>query len=327
MTQSTPDTRPMSPAAWGALAIVYVVWGSTYLGIRIAIETMPPLLSGAVRFLVAALLLAGFLAVRQGAGVLRASPSRVASAALVGILLLTGGNGMVSVAEEHLASGLAALLVASVPLWLVVLRTMSGDRPPAATLAGVGIGFAGVALLSLLGHGGSGSVEGMVIILLASMSWAVGSFLSGRLPLPGHSLTTSVYEMAAGGLTLLVLAAARGEHVDVSQISARSWIALAYLIVFGSLVAFTAYSWLLGNAPISLVGTYAYVNPAVAVFLGALVLDEPVTWTVVLGGAVIIAGVGIVVSTERRGRPPGRPTAPSAVRHSRAPAGADRPAR
>lgn len=303
MTQTTPDTRLMSPTAWGALSIVYVVWGSTYLGIRIAIETMPPLLSGAVRFLVAAALLAGYLVVRRGPGAIKAGPRELGSAALVGILLLTGGNGMVSVAEQHLTSGLAALLVASVPLWLVVLRSVSGDRPPVRTLAGVGIGFAGVALLSLLGHGGSGSAEGVVIILLASLSWAVGSFLSARLPMPGNNLTASVYEMAAGGVTLLALSAVQGEHVDVTQISGRSWTALAYLIVFGSLVAFTAYSWLLKNAPISLVGTYAYVNPAVAVFLGALVLSEPVTWTVVVGGAVIIAGVGIVVSTERKSQP------------------------
>src|SRR6266567_1770517 len=146
MATSTPDTRPMNPAAWGALAIVYVVWGSTYLGIRITIETMPPLMSGAIRFLVAALLLAGYLAVRHGPGVLRTSPRRLGSAVLVGVLLLTGGNGMVSVAEQHLTSGLAALLVASVPLWLVVLRTLTGDRPPVATLAGVATGFAGVAL-------------------------------------------------------------------------------------------------------------------------------------------------------------------------------------
>ena len=302
MASSTPDHRPMSPAAWGALAIVYVVWGSTYLGIRIAIETLPALLSGSLRFLTAALLLAGFLAVRQGPAVLRVAPRQLGSAALVGILLLTGGNGMVAIAEEHLATGLAALLVASVPLWLVVFRTATGDRPPVATLTGVITGFAGVALLSLLGHGGSGSAVSVVVVLVGSLSWALGSFLSGRLPLPANSLTTSVYEMAAGGLAMAGVGLLRGEHLDVTQVSARSWTALAYLVVFGSLAAFTAYSWLLGHAPISLVGTYAYVNPAVAVLLGALILSEPVTVTVLLGGAVIIAGVGIVVSTERRPR-------------------------
>jgi drug/metabolite transporter (DMT)-like permease len=222
----------------------------------------------------------------------------------VGVLLLTAGNGMVAVAEQHISTGLTALLVASVPLWLVVFRAATGDRPPFATVAGVLTGFAGVALLSLLDRGGSGSVLGIVIVLGASLSWAAGSFLSSRLPMPANTLVTSVYEMVAGGLGMVVVAAVKGESMDVAQVSGRSWLALGYLIVFGSLVAFTSYSWLLGNAPISLVGTYAYVNPAVAVLLGALVLSEQVTWPMILGGAVIIAGVGIVVSTERRARPP-----------------------
>jgi drug/metabolite transporter (DMT)-like permease len=218
-------------------------------------------------------------------------------------LLLTSGNGLVAIAEQHISTGLSALLVASVPLWLVIFRTATGDRPSTRTLTGVATGFAGVALLSLLNHGGSGSAVGVMIILLASLSWAAGSFLSGRLPMPANSLVTSVYEMAAGGLALIVVGLGRGEHLNLAHVSGRSWTALAYLVVFGSLVAFTSYSWLLGHAPISIVGTYAYVNPAVAVGLGALILNERVTWTVLLGGAVIIAGVGIVVSTEKRAKP------------------------
>ncbi len=301
----------MTAAAWGALAIVYVVWGSTYLGIRIAIESIPTLMSGGMRFLVASALLAGFVAVRHGRGALRVSARRLGSAALVGVLLLAGGNGMVAVSEEHLATGLAALLVASVPLWLVLFRIGTGDRPPLATLAGVIAGFAGVGLLSLLGHGGSGSTASVVIILFGSLCWALGSFVSGRLPLPANSLTTSVYEMVAGGIAMLLLGLAHGERLHPSQVTTRSWLALAYLVAFGSLAAFTAYSWLLGNAPISLVGTYAYVNPAVAVALGALFLNEPVTWTVLAGGAIIIAGVGLVVSTERRPRTPRKDPEPA----------------
>lgn len=293
----------MTPFAWAALWAVYVLWGSTYLGIGIVIETIPPLLSGAMRFTTAALLLAGFLVVRGGPGVLKVSRRQLGSAALVGILLLTCGNGMVAVAEQHISTGLAALLVASVPLWLVVFRAAAGDRPRAATLIGVITGFGGVAMLSLVHDGGEGSTLGVIVILAASLAWSIGSFLAGRLPMPENSLVTSVYEMAAGGLALAVVAFGRGESVDLAQISGRSWIALCYLIVFGSLVAFTAYAWLLGHAPISLVGTYAYVNPVVAVMLGALVLSEAVTWLMVLGGAVIVAGVGIVVSTERRPAP------------------------
>ena len=292
----------MSPVAWTALIVVYIVWGSTYLGIGIAVETMPPLFSGGLRFLVAATLLGAALVIRHGPGVLRVPPRRLGSAAVVGFLLLTTGNGLVAVAEQHLSTGLAALLVASVPLWLVVFRLVTGDRPPALTIAGVLAGFAGVAVLSVLRGGGTGNTVGVVVVLTASLSWAVGSFISGRLPMPGNSFVTSVYEMVAGGLCLVVLGFARGEEFHVEQVSVRSWTALAYLVVFGSLLAFTSYSWLLGNAPISLVGTYAYVNPAVAVLLGALILDERVTWPVVLGGAIIIAGVGLVVSTERRRR-------------------------
>jgi drug/metabolite transporter (DMT)-like permease len=294
----------MTALAWAALIVVYIVWGSTYLGIGIVIETIPPLLGGAVRFLVAAALLAGALSIRHGPGVLRVPPRRLGSAALIGLLLLTGGNGMVAIAEQHISTGLTALLISSVPLWLVLFRRLSGDRPPFATIAGVATGFLGVAVLSLLRGGGAGSTLGIVVVLLASLSWSIGSFLSGRLPLPGNSFVTSVYEMTAGGLALLVIGAARGESLDFAQVSVRSWIALAYLVTFGSLLAFTSYSWLLGNAPISLVGTYAYVNPAVAVLLGALVLGEHVTWPTLLGGAIIIVGVGLVVSTERRSKQP-----------------------
>jgi drug/metabolite transporter (DMT)-like permease len=294
----------MTPLAWAALVVVYVVWGSTYLGIEIVIETMPALVSAGIRFLVAAALLAAFLAVRHGPGALRVSRRQLGSAALVGVLLLTGGNGMVSVSQQHISSGLAALLVASMPLWLVLFRTASGDRPPLATLAGVVTGFAGVALLSVLpGGGASGSALGMAVVLFASFSWAVGSFLAGRLAMPASSFTASVYEMAAGGLALLALGFGRGETLDPAAFSGRSWLALGYLVVFGSLLAFTSYAWLLGNAPLSLVGTYAYVNPVVAVVLGALVLNEIVTWEMLLGGAIIVLGVGLVVSTESRPRP------------------------
>jgi drug/metabolite transporter (DMT)-like permease len=311
MTVSTPDTtRSMTSVAWAALIVVYIVWGSTYLGIGIVIETIPPLLGGAMRFIAAAVLLGIALSIRYGPGVLRVSPRRLGSAALVGLLLLTFGNGMVSIAEQHISTGMAALLVSSVPLWLVIFRAASGDRPPVKTVVGVVIGFTGVALLSLLRDGGSGNVIGVVVILLAALSWSIGSFFSSRLPMPGNTFVASVYEMAAGGLALVVLSLSRGETLDVGQVSTRSWLALAYLITFGSLLAFTSYVWLLDNAPISLVGTYAYVNPAVAVLLGAIVLSEQVSWPIIAGGAVIIAGVGMVVSTERRAKRPAPVAAP-----------------
>ncbi|MEW9554627.1 EamA family transporter [Nonomuraea sp. NPDC050783] len=301
MSTNTTDNR--SPLLiWGALAIVYVVWGSTYLGIRLAIETMPPMLSGSMRFLVAALLLGAFLLIRKGREPFRMSARQFGGAALVGLLLLTGGNGMVAVAEQHISSGLAALLVASVPLWLVVFRIAFRDRPALLTLAGVLVGFGGVAALSLNGGGESASTTGVVVILLASLSWSIGSFLSARIPMPPNVWAASMVEMGAGGLGLVVTGLSFGERLDPAAVSGTSWAALAYLILVGSLVGFTAYTWLLGNAPISLVSTYAYVNPVVAVVLGVLVVNETVTPQIIAGGAVILLGVALVVSTERRAK-------------------------
>ncbi|NUO98326.1 MAG: EamA family transporter [Nonomuraea sp.] len=300
MSANTTDSRPPL-LIWGALTIVYVVWGSTYLGIRIAIETMPPMLSGALRFVTAALLLGGFIVIRKGLAPFRVSWRQFCGAALVGLLLLTGGNGMVAVAEQHISSGLAALLVASVPLWLVVFRIMVRDRPAVLTLAGVLVGFGGVAALSLTG-GQSVDTTGIVVILVASLSWSIGSFLSARIPMPANPFAASTIEMLVGGAGLAVTGAFLGERLDLAAISGRSWAALAYLVLVGSLVGFTAYTWLLGNAPISLVSTYAYVNPVVAVLLGVLVVNEHVTTQIIAGGAVILVGVALVVSTERRAR-------------------------
>ncbi|MEV0306621.1 EamA family transporter [Nonomuraea fuscirosea] len=301
MSANATDSR--SPLlVWGALAIVYVVWGSTYLGIRISIETLPPMLQGTLRFVTAGLLLGGFLLVKRGRSAFRMSWRQAGGAALVGLLLLTGGNGMVAVAEQHISSGLAALLVAAVPLWLVVLRLAFRDRPAVLTLAGVLVGFCGVAALSLNGGGEAADTSGIVVILLASLSWSVGSFLSGRIPMPGDAWTASTIEMLAGGIGLAVAGLSLGERLDLAAVSGRSWLALTYLVLVGSLVGFTAYTWLLGNAPISLVSTYAYVNPIVAVVLGVLVVDEHVTTQILIGGLVILVGVALVVSTERRGR-------------------------
>ncbi|GAA3142628.1 drug/metabolite exporter YedA [Planomonospora alba] len=299
MSPNAADKRT-SLLVWGALGIVYVVWGSTYLAIMIVIETIPPLLSGAMRFTTAALVLTAVLAALRGRTALRMTLRQAGGAALVGLLLLTAGNGMVSVAEQHISSGLAALLVASTPLWLVVLRFTVRDRPGLLTLAGVLVGFGGVAVLSLTGGSGASDGTGITIILLASVSWSIGSFISSRIPMPPNPFAASAVEMAAGGAGLLLIGLAAGERLDPAVVSGRSWGALAYLVVMGSLVAFTSYVWLLGNAPISLVSTYAYVNPVVAVALGALVLGEPVTGSMAVAGLVIVVGVALVVSTERR---------------------------
>ena len=296
-----------SPAAvWSALSVVYVVWGSTYLAIAFLVETMPPLLSMGVRFVCASVLLGGIVAVRQGPRALLISRANLLATLLVATLLLAGGLGAVTLAEEAgVASGVAALLVAAMPLWLVLLRAGSGDRPSRSTLAGVLTGFAGIAILVLPGSGTAGPWLGMVGILVGTLSWALGSFLSPRLPLPTNPFALTTWEMLLGGLVLSAIGLLRGEaaEVDPADFSAASLWAWAYLVVVGSVVAFTAFVWLLGNARLSLISTYAYVNPVVAVLLGRIFRGEPLTAAVVVGGAVTVAGVVLVVRGERPDAP------------------------
>ena len=289
---------------WIALGIVYVAWGSTYVGIRVMDRTIPPLIGSAVRFVGAGVVMYAFLALRRRA-LPRVSGRELASLALVGILLLTGGNGLVTLGELHVPAGFAALLVASMPLWLVVLRTITGDRPRGATLLGLGIGFVGVAVLVLrAGHGEGVSAPHALVVVGAALSWATGSLLSSRLPLPRDLAAGTAIEMVIGGAALAVLGPIAGEHWGTvfAHASADSLLAILYLALAGSILAFTAYVWLLRNAPISQISTYAYINPAVAVLLSALILGEAVSALIVLGGAIIVLAVAVVITSEARGR-------------------------
>ena len=263
---------------WTGLWIVYVVWGSTYLAIRVVVETMPPLLSGGVRFMVAGAILYAVLLVRGGRAGVRFTREQVVSAAIVGTLLVTGGNGLVMVGELDVPSGLAALIIASVPLWVVVYRRVAGEAIATGTLVGVAVGFVGLALI-LLPSGSNDEVTswvGLLLLCLAAPSWALGSFLSKRRPLPADPFLSTSLQMMLGGLTSLIAGLGRGEagDVDLGSFSADSLLAFGYLIAIGSLVAFTAYVWLLQNAPVSKVATYAYVNPIIAIFLGWAILAE-----------------------------------------------------
>jgi drug/metabolite transporter (DMT)-like permease len=235
---------------------------------------------------------------------LRANRTQLTTAAVSGILLLAGGNGLVTVAEQRVDSGLVALIIACVPLWIVILRLLLRDRPGPATALGVLIGLAGVALIFLPGGSGEIDLGYAALAVLAALSWAVGSLLLTLRPVPADPLTLTTVEMAAGGLVLLVAAAAHGEMARFApgDAPASAWFALSYLVVFGSLIAFTAYVWLLGNAPVSIVATYAYVNPAVAVLLGALIAGERLTRSALAGGLVILAAVALVVTAESRVR-------------------------
>jgi drug/metabolite transporter (DMT)-like permease len=292
-------------AVWTALAVVYVAWGSTYLGIRVMDRTIPPLLGAGVRFFAAGtLLVVGLTLWRRRLP--RVAARELASLALVSVLLLVAGNGGVSYAERHVPSGLAALLVASVPLWILVFRTVAGEAPRRATLVGLAIGFVGVGLLVLRGGGEQHvSIAQMLVVVAAAASWALGSWLSGRLPMPADASAGTAIEMLIGGVVLIAVGPLSGERWSAlsEHASPDSLAAVAYLVVFGSILAFTAYVWLLSHAPISQVSTYAYVNPIVAVALGALVLGEPITAVTLLGGAIIVLAVAVVIRSEASGRP------------------------
>ena len=301
---------------WLGLATIYLVWGSTYLGIRVMVETVPPLLGAGVRFLAAGAVVAAWLVARRRVQALRVSRRELVAAAAIGLLLMAGGNGLVTVAEQDAPSGLAALIVAAIPLWVIVLRLLWRERVSAVTLGGVGVGFAGVALLVAPGDRPEDAALWSVLVLLAAAaSWAAGSYLSGRVPLPDDVIVAAALQMLLGGAILVGAGLAAGEAGDVQlgDLSARSLGAFAYLVLAGSLLAFTAYVWLLQNVPISTVATYAFVNPVVAVLLGWAILDEEITTSVVLGAVVIVLSVAFVVRQEttapeerqpRRTRPP-----------------------
>lgn len=287
------------------MGIVYVVWGSTYFGIRIVVEQADPLASMGQRYAVAGLALAGLLALRGGWRRLRVTRRQLAGTALLGLLLPLLGNGMVAVAESRGAtSGFTALLIALAPLAIVVFRTVTHDPPRGRTLVGVLAGFGGLAVLVALGREADAIPLGPALLaLFASTCWAFGSWVQPRLWLPSDPFVIAVYEMLAGGLMLLGVAALAGERITFDY-SARTWWAWGYLVLIGTVVAFSAYVWLVAHVPISLVATYAYVNPIVAVFLGWAFLDEHVGWITLVGGGIVVASVALVISSERSGNAP-----------------------
>lgn len=310
--QDRPNARLPRPALggagwlpWAALVVVYIVWGSTYLAIRVGVETIPPLLLAATRYLIAGAMLYP-VAVRLGGPASRATdrPGRRqwVAAALIGTLLLAVGNGGVSYAEQTVSSGLAALLVATVPLWMVGADRLVNGKPVGRTAAaGLAVGMVGVAMLVRPG-GASGALTGQVVLLAASASWGLGSVLAGRVALPARPLVGAAMEMLTGGVVLLLAATASGEISDlhVHLVSTGSLVALLYLIGPGSLLALSAYVLALQRLPTSTVATYAYVNPVVAVALGALLLGEVVSVGTLLGATVVVTAVALTLMAGRR---------------------------
>ncbi|HUF02284.1 MAG TPA: EamA family transporter [Gaiellaceae bacterium] len=283
---------------WAALLVVYVVWGSTYLGIKIVVETMPPLVSAGGRFLAAAALLAAVLAFRGRS--LRITRRELGGAAVAGVLLLTLGVGVVHVAETRIDSSVAAMIAGTVPLQVILMRLAAGESPARATRLSTVAGLAGLGLVVTPGLGEGSTAVGLAVMIGASISWSTGSFLSRRLTLPRDPFVATVYEMAAGGALLTGASLAVGEwhDLDSGAFAAGSVAAWLYLVVAGSLVGFTAYAWLLQVAPISLVVTHQYVNPLVAIALGVLFLGERPSLWALAGALLVIGSVYVAVRAE-----------------------------
>ena len=294
------------PPKWlviSAFAAVYVIWGSTYLGIHIAVQTMPPLIMAGCRFLIAGLILYAVVRLR---GAARPAPIHWRDASIIGALLLLGGNGGVSWAQRSVPSGITALIVAATPLWMNLIDWLrpAGKRPRATVVAGLAFGFAGVTLIGLSrDHVGQRIVNpvGAVVLLVATLSWAFGSVFSRHARQPASPLLAIGMQMITGGAVLIGTGALIGElpSLHPSAFSHASINAFIYLTLFGSLVGFTAYVWLLQVSTPARVSTYAYVNPFIAVLLGRLFLDEPLPGSVLFAGSLIIGAVVLIVRRKR----------------------------
>lgn len=298
------NRRRMKSKVWIALILLYIVWGSTYLGIKIAVETIPPFLHASVRFLTSGIIL---LIWQRMAGNDLPTRNQWKSTFIVGTLLLLGGNGLVSWAEQSIPSGVAALIVGSVPLFLVVMEAFrpNGVKPTWQTIVGLMIGFVGVFILvgpsEFTGSQEKLNPFGVIAVLSASMLWAFGSIYSKGADLPKSSFMTTGAEMLMGSISLFVVSMLTGELNDfnVAEVSTRSWLGLLYLITMGSIVGFGSYIWLLQNAPISLVATYAYVNPIVAVLLGYFFGNEILEPRIWVATAIIIGAVAFINSRSK----------------------------
>ncbi|HWA67132.1 MAG TPA: EamA family transporter [Mycobacteriales bacterium] len=299
--------QPSSSRVWLSLWLVYVLWGSTYLAIRVAVHpshgaAIPPLVLAGARFVLAGLLMLAFTITKPAPDGLadRLGWKQWGAAAVIGLALPFGGNGLVSVAEKRIPSGVAAVVVATVPIWAALFAAALGrERVTRFHLCGLALGFAGVAALVVGSGSGRASVSGVVIVVVAALSWAAGSVWSQDAPTARRPLVTTGMEMLCGGIGCLVSAALTGEFGDLhlAAVNYRAWLAFGWLVVAGSMVAYTAYVWLLRNARLSLVTTYAFVNPVVAVALGAVLLGE--AFTVRSAAATVAVVLGVILMLRR----------------------------
>lgn len=291
---AAPAARRASTPLVLALAAVYVIWGSTYLAMRIAVETLPPMLMGAGRFTLAGAIL---LVVARVTGTPWPTRRQWLSALPIGGLLFVGGNGLVAIAELDVSSGVAALVCATMPLWMAVFSTLAGERPTAREWIGVGLGVAGVVVL-VSGAEVSATPTAAAILCASPAAWALGSLLAKKLPsAPGLGAAAS--HQLAGGVALTAAGLLRGERLPSSP-SSDSLLALLYLVVLGSLVAYTAYAWLLRNARPAVATSYAFVNPVLAVLLGVLLASEPLTPATLIAAPLVVAAVVLVIGGKTR---------------------------
>lgn len=285
---------------------MYIAWGTTYIGIALTIETMPPLFSMSFRFVAASAALSVFIGLRSGWGALRLTRKELASAVFLGVLMLGTGLGTMAFAQKVVPIGVASLIVAAMPIWTALFRTLDKDRLKMSSLIGIIGGLVGIGIIMLPGHtiarpdsGGQSVTLWMFIILFGNLCWSLGSFIAPRMETPSNPLVLSTYEMAGAGVALFIAGMIHQESISgFLDASARSWGGWIYLVTVGSLIGYTVYTWLLENAPITLVSTYAYVNPIVAVALGIVIFKETLTPNILIGGLIVIVSVAIVVAVE-----------------------------
>lgn len=290
------------------LLIMYIAWGTTWVGIAFTVETMPPLIAMGFRFLVATSIILSFISIRNGVNAIKLTKSQVRTAAILGIFMLAVGMGTATTGTKVVPIGIGSLVVASMPIWIALFRFMHRDRPSKQTMIGLFFGFIGISLIMLPGQTeprpgaeGQSVLLWMLIIMAGSISWGYTSYRSKNMDTPENAFLLSAYEMLFAGMTLLLVGLLFGESVnDFLNASAVSFGGWVYLIIIGSLLGFSTYVWLLEHAPISLVSTYTYVNPVVAVALGMLIFNEKLTTNVLVGGLIVLVAVAVVIRTESR---------------------------
>ena len=293
---------------WLSLWSVYVIWGSTYYGIALAIESMPPLLAMGTRFLAATSILIVVLGAKNGWRSLIIPRPEFINASLMGGTLLGIAIGSVALGERYVPTGIAALIISALPFWIAIFRTVDGNRPSNLSWLGVVIGFVGVAFLLKPGSVNplNGASTGLMLfwacmIMIGNIGWSFGSYIAPRFPMPKNPMISTMYQMLTGGLLLVVVGLTTGEKfADFIDATRSSWAGWSYLTLVGSIVAYSSYVWLISNAPIGLISTYAYVNPVIAISLGAIFLHEKISISYIFGGAIVVLGVLMVVTNESR---------------------------